>query len=51
MTIFDPAAVWTVDPEKFLSKSCNTPFIGWNVKGRVTHTIVGGRTVYESHNR
>jgi len=51
VTIFDPAAVWTVDPEKFLSKSCNTPFIGWNVKGRVTHTIVGGRTVYESHNR
>ena len=47
LTVFNPTTEWTIDPEKFRSKSRNTPFGGWRVKGRVTHTIVGGRVVYD----
>ncbi len=39
---------WEVDPARFRSKSRNTPFAGWKVKGRITTTIVGGRVVYET---
>jgi dihydroorotase len=46
VTVFDPAAVWTVDPSVFLSKSRNTPFAGWELTGRPTMTIVGGRVVW-----
>ena len=46
--VFDPSAAWTVDPRRFRSKSRNTPFAGWELKGRVVRTIVGGRTVFHS---
>ena len=46
MTILDPELAVTVDPAKFKSKSRNTPFGGWHLKGGVAATIVGGRTVY-----
>lgn len=47
VTIVDPQAQWEVDPSRFRSKSRNTPFAGWKVKGRVTATIVSGRLVFE----
>jgi len=47
VTVFDPAAEWTVEPDRFLSKSRNTPFAGWTLRGRVMLTIVGGRVIYE----
>ena len=47
VTIIDPQAQWEVDPSQFRSKSRNTPFAGWKVKGRVTTTIVAGRVVFE----
>ena len=47
VTIFDPNAGWEVDPSTFLSKSRNTPFAGWTLKGKPRYTIVGGRVVYE----
>lgn len=46
VTVFDPAAVWTVDPAAFLSKSRNTPFAGWELRGRPVRTIVDGVTVW-----
>ncbi len=46
VTVFDPEAVWTVDPKAFVSKSRNTPFAGWELKGRPVRTIVGGKTVW-----
>lgn len=46
VTIIDPEACWTVDPKQFRSKSCNTPFAGWKLKGRAVATIVGGRVKY-----
>ena len=48
VAVVDQQEQWDVDPAKFYSKSRNTPFAGWKVKGRVTTTIVGGRVVFET---
>jgi dihydroorotase len=42
VTIIDPNLEWIVDLNEFKSKSTNCPFVGWKLKGRATHTIVGG---------
>ncbi|MBL4575655.1 MAG: dihydroorotase [Opitutaceae bacterium] len=47
ITIFDPDETRTVDPDKLLSKSKNSPWIGCEMKGRVKLTIVGGKIVYD----
>jgi dihydroorotase len=47
VTLIDPDAFWTVDPERFRSKSRNTPFAGRVLKGQVVRTLVAGRTVYQ----
>jgi dihydroorotase len=36
----------TIDRAKLRSKSKNTPFHGWSLRGGVAATIVGGRAVY-----
>jgi dihydroorotase len=41
VTVIDPAAEWTVDVNQFRTKSRNSPFHGWKVKGRAVATIVG----------
>lgn len=46
ITVFDPEAVWTVDPSRFKSKSRNTPFGGRKVQGRPFLTFVGGKIAY-----
>lgn len=46
VVVADPQESWEVDPAKFRSKSRNTPFAGWKVKGRIKTTIVGGRVVF-----
>lgn len=48
LTIFDPAAPTTVDPSRFRSKSRNTPFAGYKLKGLPIATIVSGRIVYNA---
>jgi len=48
VTIFDPKASWTLSEEMILSKSRNTPFIGWTFTGRVVRTILEGKTVYRA---
>jgi len=45
MTVIDPSAEWTLEAEKLASKSRNTPFGGWRMKGAATCTILGGRVV------
>ena len=47
VTIIDPGMAWTVDKDTFASKGRNTPFHGWNLRGRAVRTIVGGRTAWE----
>jgi dihydroorotase len=48
ITVFDPAAEWTVDPAAFLSKSRNTPFAGRRLRGRALCTLVGGHIVWDA---
>ena len=43
ITIIDPDLDWTVNASQFLSKSKNTPFDGWKLKGKAVRTIVEGR--------
>jgi dihydroorotase len=42
VTIIDADTRWTIDPAKFRSKSRNTPFAGWDVRGRAHTVIVAG---------
>lgn len=46
VTLIDPDREWTVDREQSFSRSRNTPFHGWELKGRAVCTIVAGRTVW-----
>jgi dihydroorotase len=46
ITVIDPEHKWSIDRSKLLSKSKNTPFDGWKVKGAAAWTIVDGRVVY-----
>jgi len=48
ITIIDPNCEYVIDKNAFRSKSRNTPFDGRKVRGKVTHTIVGGVTVNEA---
>ncbi len=45
--VFDPDAEWTVVASELLSKSKNTPFDNWTLRGRAVRTLLGGRTVWE----
>jgi dihydroorotase len=47
VTVLDPEAKWTLNADALESKSHNTPFLGWKLRGRARATIVGGRLVYE----
>lgn len=47
LAIVDPQREWTVDPSQTFSKSKNTPFEGWKMRGRAVYTMVDGRTVHE----
>lgn len=44
LLVFDPEKNWTVD--KFVSKACNSPFVGERMPGVISYTICGGKMVY-----
>lgn len=48
LVVIDPKAEWTVRPEKLLSRSKNTPFGGWTLRGVVRRTFVAGREVHRA---
>jgi len=45
VTILDPDAETVVDPSRFRSRSRNTPFGGWTLRGAPWMTLVGGNVV------
>ena len=47
VSIIDPGLEWTVDKEQSFSRSRNTPFHGWELRGRAVRTIVAGETVWK----
>ena len=46
VTLIDVGMEWTVEAEESYSRSRNTPFDRWELKGRAVRTIVGGQTVW-----
>lgn len=48
VTVVDPAATFTLRAEAGRSKSRNTPFDGWSLKGRAVLTMVGGAIRFEA---
>jgi dihydroorotase len=47
LILFDPDRVWKVTASSLQSKSKNSPFDERPVQGRVSMTVIDGRTVYE----
>jgi dihydroorotase len=47
ITIIDPEISYCIDANRFQSLSRNTPFDGWDVKGKAVLTMVGGKIVYQ----
>jgi dihydroorotase len=45
ITVIDPELEWIVAAEKLSSKSRNTPFLGWEMKGKAVYTILAGKVV------
>jgi dihydroorotase len=46
--IFDPERYWKIEPAALKSQGKNTPFLGFELKGRVRCTLVAGQVVYEA---
>ncbi|HEV8542850.1 MAG TPA: amidohydrolase family protein, partial [Verrucomicrobiae bacterium] len=46
ITIFDPDLAWIYEKTKTASKSQNSPFHGWAMRGQALATIVAGRIVW-----
>jgi dihydroorotase len=46
--VFDPNAHVKITADFLKSQGKNTPFIGYELPGRVRHTLVGGQVVYEA---
>ncbi|PYR31493.1 MAG: dihydroorotase, partial [Acidobacteria bacterium] len=46
ITVLAPDLMVTVSAATMRSRSRNTPFEGWQLRGGVAATIVGGRAVY-----
>jgi dihydroorotase len=47
ITIIDPDISFKIDANSFQSLSRNTPFDGWDMKGKAVLTMVGGKVVYD----
>jgi dihydroorotase len=47
VVVIDSEREWKVDPQRFYSRSRNSPFSGWTLRGRVVKTFVAGKLVHE----
>jgi dihydroorotase len=47
LVVIDPDHEWVVSSESLLSKSKNTAFDGWKMRGRALVTLVDGRIVHD----
>lgn len=50
ITVFDPDREWVFEAKDSASKSLNSPFFGWTLKGRALATIVAGKPVWIEQN-
>ncbi|MCL5097630.1 MAG: dihydroorotase [Candidatus Omnitrophica bacterium] len=47
LTVLDPERAWVFDPARTASKSLNSPFYGWRLRGKAIATIVAGKIVWQ----
>jgi dihydroorotase len=47
LALFDPRAARRIAPETLRSQGKNTPFLGYELPGKVRYTVVAGQVVYE----
>jgi len=47
ITIIDPKNPWTVNLDKFRSKSRNCPYHGWQLNARAVYTIIAGEIRFQ----
>ncbi|MCW8934835.1 MAG: dihydroorotase [Gammaproteobacteria bacterium] len=47
LCLIDPQKEWVFSIDEMLSHGKNTPFSGWNFKGKVIQTIIKGNTVFK----
>jgi dihydroorotase len=47
LAAFDTQSEWVVDAGRFRSRSRNTPFAGWRLRGRPVYTLAGGRVAHD----
>jgi len=50
VTVISPDREWTFEAGNSASKSKNSPFFGWTLKGRAVATIVAGKMVWSEQN-
>ena len=48
LIVVDAEQYWSLSKETMLSRGRNTPFFGWELKGRVTQTLINGQLVYNA---
>jgi dihydroorotase len=46
VTVFDPECEWVFQTGDSASKSKNSPFFGWKLKGRAVATLVAGKVIW-----
>lgn len=46
LVLLDLKSDWQLDPRQFVSRGRNTPFTGWDCRGRAMLTICGGRVTH-----
>lgn len=47
--VVDPERTWRVEAQALHSKSKNSPFLGWTLRGKVLRTYVDGRLVHHEN--
>ena len=47
IVLFDPNVRWKVEGAALASQGKHTPFLGYELTGRVKTTVVGGRIAYQ----
>jgi dihydroorotase len=47
--VFDPEATWKVEPRSLRSQGKNSPYLGFELAGRVRATLVAGHLAYDAH--
>jgi dihydroorotase len=51
LTVFDPDREWEFGKEQTASKSFNSPFYGWRLRGKAVATVVGGKLAWIERER